>query len=119
MLSAKLINTEIDQELIQERLETIGQSVEVMRALAHPLRLTILEFIDSLGTTQVFNIHNSLELEQSVTSQHLKILRNAELVNTEREGKFIHYSVNYEVIRSINMDLDKFFKKWKEPVLDK
>jgi DNA-binding transcriptional ArsR family regulator len=41
-------------------------------------------------------------LEQSVASQHLAILRKSGIVNTIRDGKFIHYSVNHKRIAEIN-----------------
>ncbi len=50
-------------------------SAEVLRALAHPLRLQILEFIDQHAKINVNKIYNTLGLEQSITSQHLRILR--------------------------------------------
>ena len=43
-----------------------------------------------------------LRLEQSVASQHLAILRKAGIVSTEREGKFIFYTINIPRIDSIN-----------------
>lgn len=70
-------------------------SSEILRALAHPLRMRILEFIDQHKLINVNRIYSSLNLEQSITSQHLRILRQAGLVETEREGKFIHYKLNY------------------------
>lgn len=70
-------------------------STEVLRALAHPLRMRILEFIDQNDLINVNKIYSSLDLEQSITSQHLRILRQAGLVSTERRGKFIHYSLRY------------------------
>ena len=70
-------------------------STEVLRALAHPLRMRILEFIDQNDRINVNKIYSSLNLEQSITSQHLRILRQAGLVTTERRGKFIHYSLSY------------------------
>lgn len=75
--------------------EKLQESSEVLRALAHPLRMQILEFIDANKTINVNKIYNTLQLEQSITSQHLKVLRAAELVHTHREGKFILYTVNY------------------------
>jgi len=54
----------------------------------------------------VNKIYNTLKLEQSITSQHLRILRSADIVQTKREGKFIHYSINYakiaHVLKAIN-----------------
>jgi ArsR family transcriptional regulator len=71
-------------------------SSDILRALAHPLRMKILEFIDENETINVNKIYNTLKLEQSITSQHLRILRSAGLVDTIREGKFIHYKVDYD-----------------------
>jgi len=70
-------------------------SSDVLRALAHPLRMKILEFIDKNKTINVNKIYNTLKLEQSITSQHLKILRASGLVHTHREGKYIHYTIDY------------------------
>ncbi|RME96964.1 MAG: transcriptional regulator [Bacteroidetes bacterium] len=76
-----------------EKLET---SSEVLRALAHPLRMRILAFIDKQGSINVNKIYNTLQLEQSITSQHLRILRLAGLVDTRRKGKYVVYSLNYD-----------------------
>lgn len=85
----ELLNT---PQIKQRDLEI---SSEILRALAHPLRMRILEFIDQHKLINVNKIYSSLNLEQSITSQHLRILRQAGLVGTEREGKFIHYKLNY------------------------
>lgn len=91
-----------------EKLQT---SAEILRALAHPLRLKILSFIDQNGTINVNKIYNTLKLEQSITSQHLRILRMAGLVVTQRDGKFIHYSIEYpkiaNAVKAINNFLDE------------
>lgn len=76
--------------------DKLQKSAEILRALAHPLRMQILEFIDRNEAINVNKIYNTLNLEQSITSQHLRILRLAGLVNTERDGKFIHYSIDYD-----------------------
>ena len=76
----------------------IKSSTEVLRALAHPLRLQILQFIDSNKSVHVNKIYSALHLEQSITSQHLRILRSTGLVQTEREVKYIHYGVDYDKV---------------------
>ena len=58
-------------------------SSEILRALAHPLRLQIVAFIDQNKRINVNKIYNTLKLEQSITSQHLKILRDAEILETK------------------------------------
>jgi DNA-binding transcriptional ArsR family regulator len=71
-------------------------SSDIMRALAHPLRMRVLSFIDSNEDACVSAIHTGLGLEQSLVSQHLRILRQAGLVFTRRRGKFVYYALNYE-----------------------
>ncbi len=91
--------------------EQLQYSSEVLRALAHPLRMKIMEFIDQNERVHVNKIYNTLNLEQSITSQHLRILRLADLVETNRDGKFIHYSINYDkvdrAVKSINRFLEE------------
>ena len=88
--------------------EKLHVSSEVLRALAHPLRMKILEFIDKHETINVNKIYNTLKLEQSITSQHLRILRLAGIVITTREGKFIHYSIDYLKIQNVLKAVDSF-----------
>jgi ArsR family transcriptional regulator len=92
--------------LINER--KLRQSSDVLRALAHPLRMRILEFIDQNDMINVNKIYSSLKLEQSITSQHLRILRQAELVETERRGKFIHYRLRYDKIDNAVSSIREF-----------
>lgn len=74
----------------------------VLRALNHKLRQQILALIDSEKKITVTEIYVRLRLEQSVASQHLAILRRAGIVITQRDGKFIYYTVNYKRIEEIN-----------------
>jgi hypothetical protein len=74
----------------------------VLRALNHKLRQQILALIDSEKKITVTEIYVRLRLEQSVASQHLAILRRAGIVVTQRDGKFIYYTVNHKRIEEIN-----------------
>lgn len=89
--------------------DKLQHAAEIMRAIAHPLRLRMLEFIDCNTSIHVNAIYNSLKIEQSIASQHLRILRHAGIVHTKREGKFILYSINYELVKRINNIFIKFF----------
>ncbi len=83
-----------------------------LRAIAHPLRIKLLEFIEEKGEINVTIIYKTLNLEQAVASQHLKILRDASLVITRRDGKKIFYSVNKANIKTMVDLVDKLeFKK--------
>lgn len=66
----------------------------VLRSVNHKLRQQILKLIDEHVKMTVTEIYVKLRLEQSVASQHLAILRKAGFVKTDRDGKFIYYSVN-------------------------
>ena len=91
-----------------EKLQT---SAELMRALAHPLRLKILDFIDGHGTINVNKIYKTLNLEQSITSQHLRILRSADVLESKRVGKYIHYTINYRTVRKAARAIDNFMQR--------
>jgi len=93
--------------------EKLQVSTELMRAMAHPLRLRILEFIDTHGVINVNKIYSNLQIEQSITSQHLRILKVAGVVNSEREGKFIHYSINYDIINKVELAIKNFIARNK------
>ena len=78
----------------------------VLRSVNHKLRQQILKLIDEHGKMTVTEIYVKLRLEQSVASQHLAILRKAGFVKTDRDGKFIYYSVNTNRLE----ELDKFVR---------
>lgn len=83
----------------------------ILRALTHPLRMKILAFIDQNDKINVNKIYNSLGLEQSITSQHLRILRTADLVVPQRDGKFIFYSINYPRMTTSVAAINKFLER--------
>ena len=83
-------------------LHNLKKAAMVLRAINHKLRQQILMLIDESGRMTVTEIYVKLRLEQSVASQHLAILRKAGFVKTERDGKFIYYSVNTERLEELN-----------------
>jgi DNA-binding transcriptional ArsR family regulator len=74
----------------------------VLRALNHKLRQQLLKLIEEEKKITVTEIYVRLRLEQSVASQHLAILRKASIVTTQRDGKFIYYSVNFKRLEEID-----------------
>jgi DNA-binding transcriptional ArsR family regulator len=88
----------------------VKNALSVMRAIAHPLRLRMMSFIHQNGTVNVNKIYAMLRMEQSIASQHLRILRDAALVQTSRDGKFIFYSLNYPKIEQIHGSVQEFLK---------
>jgi DNA-binding transcriptional ArsR family regulator len=90
----------------------LRSSVLTLRAINHPLRRQMILFIEEKKKLTVTEIYVKLRLEQSVASQHLAILRKAGIVETEREGKFIYYSLNKKRIAEIT-DLVEFLAQKK------
>src|SRR6476659_4398864 len=72
------------------------------RAINHSLRQEMLRLIDKNLRITVTEIYIKLRLEQSVASQHLAILRRAGIVSTERDGKCIFYSINYNRLKQVH-----------------
>ena len=74
----------------------------VFRAVNHKLRQQILQLIHRKERIKVTDMYVRLRMEQSVVSQHLGILRRANLVETERDGKMIYYTINYNKIDQLH-----------------
>lgn len=87
---------------LQVDLLGVKKAALILRALNHKLRQQILRLIDENGRMTVTELYLKLRLEQSVASQHLAILRKAGFVNTDRDGKFIYYSVNINRMEELN-----------------
>src|SRR5215468_8058392 len=85
----------------------LKKAAMILRALNHKLRQQIVKLIDENKRLTVTEIYIKLRLEQSVASQHLAILRRAGVVKTERDGKFIYYSVNNSRLSEIMKCVDE------------
>jgi ArsR family transcriptional regulator, virulence genes transcriptional regulator len=80
---------------------SLKKGAMILRALNHKLRQQIVKLIDEKKKITVTEIYIQLRLEQSVASQHLAILRRAGIVKTDRDGKFIYYSINTDRVTQI------------------
>lgn len=87
----------------------LEQSHAVLRAVAHPLRIEILNFINKKEQTNVQSIYHVLDIPQSVTSQQLKILKDAHLVLVKKNRKERLYSINFQLFEKIENALNSFF----------
>jgi DNA-binding transcriptional ArsR family regulator len=92
-------------------LKKMEKTSAILRAFSHPFRIKLLSFIDKNKEINVNKIYGTLKLEQSITSQNLRILKDAGLVNTVRKGKFIIYSVDYNTVRNYINSINRFLEK--------
>lgn len=66
----------------------------VAKALGHPARIAIIDYLSSVGTCICGDIVNELPLAQPTVSQHLKELKNAGLIKGNIEGNSICYCID-------------------------
>ena len=85
----------------------LRKAVLVLRAIYHDTRQQMIKLLMDSGRLTVTDLYIKLRQEQSVVSQHLAILRRAGVVNTEREGKFIYYSINPDRLEQISRLVDE------------
>lgn len=98
------------EQVIQLDLLLLKKTSILLRALNHKLRQQMMRLIDEKGKVTVTELYIHLRVEQSVASQHLAILRKAGFVTTNREGKFIYYSINTERIKALTQCMDSLLK---------
>ncbi len=70
-----------------------------LKGLADPVRLQLVRALQS-GSMSVSDLSELLELDLSVVSHHLRVLFHAKIVTTEREGKYIYYTVNRDLLKN-------------------
>lgn len=90
--------------------EVLRKAVLVLRAVNHRLRQSIVQLLEEQKKLTVTEIYIKLRLEQSVASQHLAILRRAGVVITDRDGKYIFYSLNHTRIGEIAVLVEELAK---------
>ena len=77
-----------------------------LRAIAHPMRIAVIDLLNEKGKLSVTEIYSALDIEQAAASHHLNILKNKGVLASRRQGKKIFYSLKSvtltEIIECIN-----------------
>ena len=73
---------------------------ETMRALADPTRREILNLLKG-GRLAAGEIAEHFSITAAAVSRHLSMLKEADLIRDQREGKFIYYEMNASVLEEI------------------
>lgn len=79
----------------------LEQAATMLKAIAHPMRIAILNFLEDGKRLTVTEIHELLEIEQSTTSHHLGILKDKGVLTSERKGKNTYYSLKHKSLSNI------------------
>ena len=79
----------------------------MLKALSDPVRLRLLSVIASHtgGEACVCDISVGIEVSQPTVSHHLKVLRNARLLDSERRGSWVYYRVIPEALQKLSVVL--------------
>lgn len=93
-------DSSINKEILLD-FHAIKKAQLLYRAMNNPVRKKILSLIDSKNKMTVSALTLELRMEQPIISQHIAILRKANLLNSSRVGKFIWYSINYRQIEKV------------------
>jgi len=89
----------------------------LFRALGDRIRLEILEHLRAESPLTVSQICERLGREQNLISHHLSCLKNCGLVNSEKNGKNVHYSIKSKKILKITDLADEHVRGILEDVI--
>lgn len=85
------------------------QIARFAKALGHPARIAILEFLAKRNTCYFGDIHEELPIAKATVSQHLKELKEAGLIQGEIETPKVKYCINRENWERAKLMFNKFF----------
>ena len=73
-------------------IQKLELAASKLRAMAHPMRIAIIDLLTDNEKLSVTEIYERLNIEQASASHHLNILKNKGLLESKRDGKMIYYS---------------------------
>ena len=94
-------------ELFEKELQDTAQ---LFKALAHPARLAILKYLSETKMCISGDISNELPLSRTTVNQHLKELKDVDLIQGEIEGVKVNYCLNPDRVRNLTIVLGQFFE---------
>lgn len=99
-------------ELFTEQQNALASAA---KALAHPARIAILEYLLKSDTCINGDLVQELGLAQATISQHLWELRDIGIIQGSIEGVSVCYCINPEKWNEVQSVFNSFFKKYKQP----
>lgn len=91
----------------EQTLEKLTLAAEMLKAIAHPMRITIVSYLDGNQKLTVTEIYEKLGIEQSATSHHLGILKSKGVLASTRDGKNTYYFLKHEGLSGILKCIEK------------
>lgn len=78
--------------------DNLEKAAGMLKAIAHPVRISIINCLEPGKRKNVTEIHNLIGIEQSTASHHLGILKDKGVLGSKREGKNTFYFLKHENI---------------------
>ncbi|MCF6332678.1 MAG: metalloregulator ArsR/SmtB family transcription factor [Draconibacterium sp.] len=101
--------------MVQSKIELFEKGLTVnasyFKALAHPARLQILQFLAESKSCITGDISDELPLGRTTVNQHLKELKDAGLITGHIEGVKTKYCLNVKKISTLKKAVELFFDK--------
>jgi len=82
-------------------IQKLELAASKLRAMAHPMRIAIIDLLTENKKLTVTEIYEQLSIEQASASHHLNILKNKGLLESKRDGKMIFYSLKMTVLANV------------------
>lgn len=93
--------------------ETLQQQANLFKALAHPARLHILQFLAETKTCISGDISDELPLSRTTVNQHLKELKDSGLIRGHVEGVKMNYCLDYQKVNEMKNLLGSFLDEFE------
>ncbi len=88
-------------------MQEIKKIANFYKALSDPTRLKLIKMLCENEWLCVNALTKRLDVTQSAVSQHLRVLKQLGLVESERRGYHIHYSLNKDFLKQYNSKISK------------
>ena len=88
--------------------------MDAFLALAEPTRRNIMEMLQTNGNLSATDIYSKFKATPPAISQHLKVLREANLVRVEKRAQKRIYYVNPEPMKELEKWIQIFTKQWQD-----
>jgi len=95
-----------------EDLQWLAKAAKVM---SHPARLAILRYLASTQTCISGDISGEIPLSRTTVSQHLRELKDLDLIRGEIDGVKVNYCINSVAIEQMINRFEKFFTDISKP----
>ena len=89
-------------------------TMDMFTALAEPTRRNILVMLANSGEMSASDIFNKFNVSAPAISQHLKVLRAADLVEVEKRAQQRIYTINPAKLSELDVWLQKLTKQWED-----